>query len=322
MCELVAFPFVKNGIQSTTSISTSFKFRPRNRTSPDVNNNLQAYPYHIYEVPIQNCKVHCGTTARCCTIQGNVTNSQILESLNYMKTVESCGKVKRTSKHSITKCKSSSCIFEILTIHKQQSQTNRGPQVQFTKTFVVMVHCMFCSICCKITPKQQQCVCTRKTQPVYRYNTYRRPTHSYLNGRHKSSMQKSPKQSNKEHPFTPNKKHHTLMQSIFNLACMKTFHPFTVHITPPKECRIVYCQKSNQSKCWCSSILMKNQNQRYQHPHYTQPCLCRPRARIHQVISMVGPTQSMTRSTLFFIRPSVYEHFSSFKSVKSCHYFL
>jgi hypothetical protein len=68
--------------------------------------------------------------------------------------------------------------------------------------------------------------------------------------------------------------------------------------------------------------LMKNQNQRYQHPHNTQPRLCRPRARIHQVISMVGPPLSMTRSTLFFIRCTVHKHFSSFKSVQQCHCFL
>lgn len=322
MCKFMTFPFIKDGIQSTTSVSTSFKLRPRYRAPPDVNQNEETHPHHVNKVPIQNCKVHCCTTTWCCAIQSNITNSLILKSQNNVKTVESCSKVESTSKHSITKSESCSSIFKILTIHKQQPQTNSSPQMLFTKTLVIMVHSMFCSICCKITPKQLLCISARLPQPMNRYNSNRRPTHSHLNSGHKRSMQKSPKQSNKEHCFTPNKKHHSQMQSIFHLACMKTFYSFTVNITPPKECRITYCQKSNQRKSSCSGILMKNQNQRYQHPHNTQPSLCRPRTRIHQVISMVGPTYPMTRSTLFFTRCTINKHFSSFKNVKQCHYFL
>lgn len=137
-----------------------------------------------------------------------------------------------------------------------------------------------------------------------RHNSNRRPTHSYSNCRHKSSMQKCPKQTNKKHCFAPNKKQHTQMQSIFNLASMETLHTFTINITPPKECTIGNCLKSNGCKSSCSCILMKNQNQRYLHPHNAQSSLCRPRTRIHQVISVVGPTHththshSMTRGTL------------------------
>jgi hypothetical protein len=155
----MTFPFIKDSIQSTTSVSTSFKLRPRNCASPDINNNLLPHPYYVNKVPIQNCKVHCCTTTGCCTIQSNITNSLVLKPQNNVKTVEPCGKIESTSKHSITKCESCSSIFKILTIHKQLPQTNSSPQMQFTKTFVVMVHCMFCSICCKITPKQlQECV--------------------------------------------------------------------------------------------------------------------------------------------------------------------
>lgn len=322
MCKFMTFPFIKDGVQSTASVSTSFKLRPRYRAPPDINDSELRHPDYVNKVPIQNCQVLCSTTTRCCTIQSNITNCQILKSQNNVKTVESCCKVECTSKHSITKCESCPSIFKILTIHKQQPQPNSSPQMQFTKTLVIMVHCMFRSICSKITPKLQQCISTGLPLPMYRYNSNRRPTHSYLNCRHKCSMQKRPKQSNKKHCFTPNKKHHSQVQSVFHLACMKTFYSFTVNITPPKECRISYCQKSSQCKSRCSSILMKNQNKRYQHPHNTQPSLCRPRTRIHQVISMMGPTQPMTRSTLFFTRCTINKHFSSFKNVKQCHYFL
>jgi hypothetical protein len=68
--------------------------------------------------------------------------------------------------------------------------------------------------------------------------------------------------------------------------------------------------------------LMKNQNKRNQHPHNTKPCQCRPRTRIHQVISMVGPCPLMIRGTLFFKRCTVIKKFYCFKSVKKCHSFL
>jgi len=149
----MTLPFIEDCIQSTTSINASFKLRPRNCTTPHVNDSLEGNPHDINKVPIQNSKVHCSTTTRCCTIQSNQTNSLILKTLNHMKTVKSSCLVKSTSKDTITKSEGCSSVLKVLAIHKQQSLSNCSTQMQFTKTFIVMVHCMLCPISCKVTPQ-------------------------------------------------------------------------------------------------------------------------------------------------------------------------
>lgn len=120
MCKLMTFPFIKNCVKSTVTINTSFLLTPRNSTTPYVDDTQKPYPDYIYKVPVKNCKIQCCTTTRCCSVQGNKAHSQVLKTLNYVKTVKTGCLIKSTSKHTITKSKSCAGIFQILTINKQE----------------------------------------------------------------------------------------------------------------------------------------------------------------------------------------------------------
>jgi hypothetical protein len=122
MCKLMTFPFIKNCVEGTVTVNTSFLLTARNSTSPYVNDRLLCNPHNIYKVPIKRPQIEGCTTCRGCTVQSNQTYTQVLKTLNYVKTVESSSQVKGTSKHTITEGKSCSSVFKILTINKQQAQ--------------------------------------------------------------------------------------------------------------------------------------------------------------------------------------------------------
>lgn len=173
-------------------------------------------------MPIQKCLVECNCILCICFIQQKETNCLINSSNKYMKAVKTCCQIKSASINCITQCEGRRCIFKILTIHKQSSQSNSHHQIKSTNIFFVVFESMFRSICRKIRSQQNQSVCFRKTCPMERNNSQRGPRHSLLNCRHKRGIHKSPLKTNKKHCFRPNKQKHSLMKPIFDLARMKT----------------------------------------------------------------------------------------------------
>lgn len=299
MCERVPLPFIKNMRKCTTSISTPLQFRCRHCTTKSVDKLHLKYPHNIHKVPIKNPQIKSNRLSRFCCRQQKQTYPQIEETYDNVKSVEASSKVESTPKNAVTKSKPPSGILQILTIHKKQSKENSVPQLQFAKIFLVIFQCVFCSICCKITPQQQQSVDFRKSIPLNRNNSQRRPTHSYLNCRHQRPMQKCPQQTNKEHCFRPNELHHTKVQSIFYFPCMKTKHTFTMHITPPYSCSVSNCRECEKNKSSPSSILMEKQNHRKKQPKNTKPSQCWPGARINQMIAVVRPISTPSPSRHF-----------------------
>lgn len=235
--------------------------------------------------------------------------------------METCGKVECRPKDRITKGEWCTSVLKVLAPDKLQSKADRTQQVNFTHVFITMILRMFSCVSSKVTPQKQLGIGTRKTGPVHWYNTNGRPAHTYLNSRHKSSVQERPLLPHEKHRLGPNELQHSNMQPVFNFCSMESPHTLTVHITPPLSCSISNCQKSNKCKSSCSCIFMKNQNQRYHHPLYTKRGLSRPGARIHQVITMVRPPCSVPRSTLFLPRCVINNHFLIFISVQQCHFF-
>jgi hypothetical protein len=289
---------MQDNLKCTASVSTSADFSTRNRTTPYINQNLLEYPYNIDKVPVLNSKIHSSTLIRTCTILSSQTNSQVEKTNDYVESVESSSQVKGTSKDRVTKGKRSSSILKVLTENKEKSQRDGNRQLDFAKIFVSIVHPMFRCICSEIRSQQQLCVGFRKTCPFNRNNSQRRPSHSQLNGRHQSSVQESPQQSNKKHSFTPNKLKHSLMQSIFYLPSVIPENTFTVHVTPPQTRGIYQTTQGCNHNSRSSSKLVKTQNQRSSLPQKTLPSQSRPRTRIYQMVSMMRPTSGSARHTL------------------------
>lgn len=283
----ISFSLRENYTQCTYTISTCFNFMCRNCASPDIQNNLKEGPDCIYEMPIDNSQIESNCIGCVSLFQLKKTNSQIDSSNQNMKSMKPSCLIETTSINSITKCKSRRSVFHILTVHKESSQSNCKHKINATQIFFLCIKCMFCCICSKIRSQQNQSICFRKSSPMKRNNSKRWPRHSNLNSGHQCCMQKSPLKTNKEHPFTPNKLLHSQVLPIFYLSSMKTKNSFTNNITPPQSCNICQTKQSPSQESTSSSILVKKQNQRNSLPQHTQSSQCRPRTRIHKMISMM-----------------------------------
>jgi serine/threonine protein kinase len=154
---------------------------------------------------------------------------------------------------------------------------------------------MFCSICCKIRCLLNKCISFRLSHPMKRYNTYRRPRHTYLNCRHKCSVHKSPQQTYKESSFTNNKLHHSKMLSIYNFRCVAVKGTFTTNVTPPYTCSVSQTGKCQGLNSTCSCITMEKHYSRNSLKQDTQSGLRRPWARVNLVKAVM---RSSIRSAL------------------------
>jgi hypothetical protein len=127
-----------------------------------------------------------------------------------------------------------------------------------------------------------------------RYNTYRRPRHTYLNCRHKCSVHKSPQQTYKESSFTNNKLYHSKMLSVYNFCSMAAKGSFTTYVTPPHTCSVSQTGKCLCLNSTCSSITMEKHYSRNSLKQDTLSSQCRPRGRVHQMEAMVRNSISST----------------------------
>lgn len=302
MCKRIPFPFIQQMGKCAPSIPASSLFTSRQSTSKPVHNENQKNPNNIYKMPIKNPKIHPDTMAVLCTRHHQKANKKIQKSYNHVKTVKTSSEIKTTSKNRITESKSSSCIFQILTINKQKTLRDCYHQVETTGIFLILFQPMFPPIGCKIGSKQQQCVHFRQSPPLDRHNTQGRPTHPQLNSRLKGPMKERPKQSNKKHPFRPNKQIHSQLKTALDFSSVKSRPSFTKNITPPQKSAITQAKKGNQNKTSPSTILMKIQHRRKQNPHQSKSSQPRPRTRIYLVIPVMRPPGSVCRKrTLMFL---------------------
>lgn len=106
-----SFSIKKNSIKFTSSICTNFNVRTSFSTSPKIQEYLLKPPLDINEMPVDKSEVKRNSFCWCCIWLEKVTHSQINSSNQYVESMKSGCKVKRTSINRITKCKCSSCIF-------------------------------------------------------------------------------------------------------------------------------------------------------------------------------------------------------------------
>jgi serine/threonine protein kinase len=153
---------------------------------------------------------------------------------------------------------------------------------------------MFCSVCSKIRCLLNKCISFRLSHPMKRYNTYRRPRHTYLNCRHKCSVHKSPQQTYKESSFTNNKLYHSEMLSIYYFRCVAVKGSFTTNVTPPHTCSVSQTGECLSLNSTCSCITVEKHNSRNSLKQDTLCSLCWPGARINLVKPVVRSSISST----------------------------
>lgn len=293
MSKRVSFCFILNCSQAARTICTCTKLWSRGPTTPCINDHNKENPHNINKMPIHNCEIHGSRLSRFCFWKKNITYRQIKPSNKDVEAVKSRREVECTSKHGITKSKRRSSVFLILTIQKQNTEPNRCSQMNTHRFHISSINCMFCRIRSKITPQKKLRVGFWLPKQFNWNYTKRGPTHPNLNSWHQCPMKEPPEQTNKKHCLTPNKQHHTKMQSSFHFSSVKSKNSFTVYIAPPNKCCINQRHKCNTSNRRCTRILVKNQYHRCGQPQKTQPSQRRPRTKINQMIPMMGHTHSI-----------------------------
>lgn len=269
---------------------TSFNVMNWQRTPPYIKQNKQSSPYNIYKMPIENCKIQSQTLMRTKSRLNEITNTLVNPSNQNVHTVEACCQKKSTSKYSVTECKSSCCVFSILTSYKLPSQTNSKKLKKLTLFQIRAVESMFCSVCSKERSKQNEGVSLWQTGPVERNNSKRGPKHSNFNCRHNSDMHKSPQQSKEEDGFTYNKINYSKQQTILHFRIMKMQISFSNYITPPQRCNISNQAKSKRKQTSCTRITMKKKDSTHCLKQKTKSCQSWPRTWVYNVIRMVWNT--------------------------------
>lgn len=289
----MSFRFVQNSSQTARTIRASTNLRRWNRATPRVNNQDLKNPDNVNEVPIQDGQIHGRRVPRFSSGKQKVTNSQIKPPDKNMKPMESSCLKKSATKDRITKSKRCTRIFQILAIQEQYTQSNSCTQMQTNRFHVSSVDSVFSSIRSKIAPQQKLSISFGQSKQFYRYNTERGPAHPDLNSRHKCPVLKPPQQPYEEHSFTPNKQHHPQMLPGFYFSGMEPENTFTTYITPPHGRSVSQTQECKSSDSGSTCVLVEHQHHRSSQPQKTQPSQSRPRTRINQMISMMGPTSFM-----------------------------
>jgi len=307
-------------------ILTSTKFRSRLCTSPNIDQNQDKNPNNVNKVPIKSSKLQSNTLMSIRRFYLEHTYNKIKPSNQNVESVKSSSLIECRTKSRITKSKSSFSIFQILTKQENNSLKYSDSKKQRSFLFLIAMHSMKCCVTSKVTPLQNKSVCKRQCSPIYRNNTYRRPTHSNLNSRHQCTMKSSPKKSNKKSSFRNNELQHSQMLSIFDFPSMKTKNTFTINITPPNTSTIHQCTKSSSHKSSSSCILMKKQYLRCGQPQKTKPSQSRPRTWVYLMISVMGPHRSSacpsSIRTVEFLRCQITSFLLIFlKQRKQSHYF-
>ena len=313
-------------LQYTSPVMTSTKFRSRLRTSPNIDQNQDKDPNNVNKVPIKSSKLQSNILMSTRRFYLEHTYNEIKPSNQNVESVESSSLIECRTKSRITESKSSFSIFQILTKQENNSLKYGNSKKQRSFLFLIFMHTMKCSITSKVTPLQNKSVCKGQCSPIYRNNTYRRPTHSNLNSRHQCTVKSSPKKSNKESSFGNNELLHSQMLSIFHFPSMETKNTFTIHITPPNTCTINQCTKSSCQKSSSSCILMKKQYLRCGQPQKTKPSQSGPWTWIYQMIPVMRPHRSSTCPscirTIEFLRCQISSFLLIFlKQRKHSHYF-
>ncbi len=317
----VPFAFIKHRVQSAASICTRLLFKCGCSRSPNIHNSQKEYPHNIHKVPVKNCQILCNTTIFARSRQQEQTYHKVQGTNDDMSTVEASSQIEGTTKDRVTESKWRTGIFQILTENKLNPQKDCICQLKFTKGFISTINGMFCRVRSKVRPEKQKSVCFRKSSPMNRYHSQRRPAHSLLNSRHESPVKEGPKLSDEKHCFGPDKKIHSQLKSGFNFPSVKTKNTFTVYITPPQTSSISHSTNSNNSKGTSPSILMKIQNQRNHHPQNTQPSQSRPRTGINQMIPMVRPS-SMPSSARHLLGRVLFQRGVLLPNSNFLHFFL
>jgi hypothetical protein len=159
---------------------------------------------------------------------------------------------------------------------------------------------MFCSICCKVRCQLNLCVCLWQPHPVKRYHSNRRPSHSDLNCRHKSSVHKRPLLSGEKNRLANNEEYHPETQPSCHFPCMIVKRTFTSYISPPLACSVSKARERLNQNSSSTRVLMKKKNQRNGQPQNAKCSQCRPRARVYLMIPVVRSRISSSVHTFLF----------------------
>jgi hypothetical protein len=135
----MSFSIRKNYTKGAKTISTSFNFMGREGTPPYVKKHLLLCPHNINKMPVEYSEVKSYCFGRCCTWLYCVTHCLVNSTNCYVETMKACSQVKCTTINSVTKCKRRRSILNILTIHKEYTQSNSNKQIQTTKVLFVII---------------------------------------------------------------------------------------------------------------------------------------------------------------------------------------